>query len=130
MKSINQNPQLDNYSTTLTYNKNSIDDKTISNKSNHNFERKESMEISKSELSQSFISNKGNNSKRSSSKFGNKRNSVIFAISPDILKLQQMKYKYGNILTETHQVIKSKIKKNEIQRKFKNNSFSPEIKKK
>ena len=127
MTNINQNPQLDNYSTTLTYNKTSIDDKLSLNKTNKNFERQESID-SKSELSQSFISTKGNNSKRSSSKFANKRNSVIFTISPDILKLQQMKNKYGNILTETNQEIKSKIKKKKSNENLNNNTLSPVIK--
>ena len=126
MTNINQNPQLDNYSTTLTYNKTSIDDKLSLNKTNKNFERQESID-SKSELSQSFISTNGNNSKRSSSKFANKRNSVIFAISPDILKLQKMKNKYGNILTETNQEIKSKIKEKKSNESLNNITFSPEI---
>ena len=126
MNDIIQNPQLDNYSTTLTYNKNSIDDKLSSNKSIKQLERKDSID-SKSELSQSFVSNKGNISKKSSSKFSNHRNSVLFAISPDILKLQQMKNKYGNILTETHQEIKSKNKKKNSKDNL-HTTFSPEIK--
>ena len=93
--------------------KNSLDERLTTNISNstNTLDNKE-IDNLKKELIQSNSSSdlKKHEEKKIVSKF-QKRSSVIFSIAPDVLKLQQMK----NKLTETHEEIKSKIKKKNSQ---------------
>ena len=87
--------------------------KNITNSTNNTLYKKEEEKLRK-ELneSNSSLNIKKNEEKKTTknSKF-RERKSVMFTIAPDVFKLQQMKKKYDNLLTETHEEIKSKIKK-------------------
>ena len=122
---INNNPKK-----SLNSHRYSMDErltKNITNSTNNTLYKKEEEKLRK-ELSESnsSLNIKKNEEKKTTknSKF-RERKSVMFTIAPDVFKLQQMKKKYDNLLTETHEEIKSKIKKKNSKSNMIPNYYSP-----